>query len=182
MYPLESDEYRIVSPQGPFALPDGGWMWYRFTGRGADRTSMTESMAALDRLTEAICQDTARRIPTIFVGFSQGATASLAFAAHRPERVEAVVALSGFLVQDSVLPGPLERLKGKRIFMSHGTTDGSIPFSWAESAKERLRAVGASVEFVAHEGGHTVPPTVLKKARDWIREEAGIYHSTRPGR
>ncbi len=171
MTPIRSGEFRVVCPQAPFAHPGGGWMWYTFTGGGADEATLMVTMKALERLTEALCEIELTHVPTYLVGFSQGATVSLAFASYHPERVRAVVALSGFLVSAPALPGPLSSLKGKKILMSHGKEDMSVPFAWGEAAKERLMEAGADVEFVAHEGGHAIPPTVLKKTREWIVED-----------
>lgn len=166
--PLQGDDLRIVSLQAPFPAPGGGWMWYGFTEKGVDRETMMASMRAIDKMTGAYCVHVPAAPPAYMAGFSQGATASLAFATLRPERVEGVVALSGFLIEDSLLPGPVTNLKGKKIFMSHGRADRAVPLAWAQAAKARLESAGAHLEFTTHAGGHFVPHAVWAEAREWI--------------
>ncbi len=158
-------------------------MWYVFTGSGPDGETLRVSLSAIDRVTEAYCLVESAGVPTYLVGFSQGATLSLAFASMRPERIRGVVALSGFLVEDSLLPGPIAHLRGMKIFLSHGRSDKSIPLAWAQAAEARLQAAGASVRFDIHDGGHAVPEEVWGEVREWMMNDIKDFragHSPEP--
>jgi len=102
------------------------------------------------------------------VGFSQGASMSLAFAFSRPERLDGVVAFSGFLMDEPALPVPAEELKNLPVLLVHGLRDRAIPISLARKSKERLEDAGVRVRLIEHEGSHEIPSMAWKEATDWI--------------
>jgi phospholipase/carboxylesterase len=53
--------------------------------------------------------------------------------------------------------------------MSHGRQDQLLPFSAAETLRDKLRAAGAKVEWVDFPGGHEIPPVVVDAASQFLR-------------
>ena len=97
-------------------------------------------------------------------GFSDGASYALSLGASNGDLFNAVLGFSpGFYS-----PGTL---RGKpKIFLSHGTSDTILPFSWTSTQlAPSLRNSGYDVTFVQFEGGHNLTLSVATQAMDWFR-------------
>ena len=97
-------------------------------------------------------------------GFSDGASYALSLGASNGDLFSHLIAYSpGFF-------GP-EPVRGKpKIFVSHGTADPILPFSWTSSKLvPDLISKGYDVKFVQFAGGHTVPLAVATEATDWFK-------------
>ena len=57
-------------------------------------------------------------------------------------------------------------LAGVPVLMSHGRSDQLLPFSAAETLRDKLRAAGAKVEWLDFLGGHEIPPVVVDAVGD----------------
>lgn len=125
---------------------------------------MAEARAALEGCLAALEKDAGlKRSSTVLGGFSQGAMITTEIALHSAEAQYAGLAiLSGTLLCR-------DRWKlaaaaaGPRLFvaMSHGRRDVLLPFSLAEELRDILIGAGATVDFVAHGGGHEIPQAAL---------------------
>ncbi len=94
-------------------------------------------------------------------GFSQGAMLALDVALQRPTPPAGLVLMSGTLVAESEWQPRLPSLAKVPILMSHGRADGLLPFSVAETLRDRLVTAGAEVEWLPFVGGHEIPSAVL---------------------
>ena len=54
-------------------------------------------------------------------------------------------------------------------YEAHGRDDMLLPFSVAESLRDRLRAAGATVDWHQFVGGHEIPPIVLDAVAKFLR-------------
>jgi phospholipase/carboxylesterase len=63
----------------------------------------------------------------------------------------------------------MTHLAGTPIFQSHGRTDALLPFSVAETLRDKLRTAGALVEWHQFVGGHEIPPGVLAELSMFLR-------------
>jgi phospholipase/carboxylesterase len=102
-------------------------------------------------------------------GFSQGAMVSLDVALHRKAPPAALILLSGTLLAESEWGPRMATLAKVPILQSHGRNDAILPFSTAEILRDKLRAAGATVDFVQFVGGHEIPPIVLDAAGTLLR-------------
>jgi len=100
-------------------------------------------------------------------GFSQGAMLALDVALHR--KVDALILMSGTLVAEAEWAPRLSSLAGMSIVQSHGRHDMLLPFSIAEELRDRLRAAGATVDWVPFVGGHEIPQVVLEAVGRLLR-------------
>jgi phospholipase/carboxylesterase len=174
-------------PGGPWGY-GGGWAWYRYLAE--DRVApdtLAASLDALDAFLDALPDVLGFAPgPLVLGGFSQGGTASLAYALTRPGRVDGVVVLSGFLAD---APGVLELtaagrpdappdaagapnhgpvLAGTPVFWGHGTADPAIPHALGERGRTRLRALGVDVTTWDGPIGHQISGDELRALRDWM--------------
>lgn len=101
-------------------------------------------------------------------GFSQGAMLSLDVALHRATKPAALLLMSGTLLAESEWGPRMASLAKLPVVLSHGRTDGILPFSIAEVLRDKLREAGAVVEWVPFVGGHEIPRAVLAAAKQLL--------------
>jgi phospholipase/carboxylesterase len=98
-------------------------------------------------------------------GFSDGATYALALGRANGDRFSHLLAFSpGFLI-------PARRVGAPRIFVSHGRQDDVLPIaSCSRVVVPRLRRDGYDVRYREFDGGHEVPPTVMREGVGFFLE------------
>jgi phospholipase/carboxylesterase len=133
-----------------------------------DFSEVPEGLAEARAKISALVDEVGRDGKVVLGGFSQGAMLALDVALHRDAKLAGIVLLSGTLIADSEWTPLLPRLAGVPIFMSHGRHDPLLPFSIAESLRDRLTAAGAAVEWHAFGGGHEIPADVLDAADSFL--------------
>lgn len=102
-------------------------------------------------------------------GFSQGAMLALDVALHRRLPPSALILMSGTLLAESEWMPRMATLAGVPILMSHGRSDGLLPFAVAETLRDRLREAGAVVDWHPFVGGHEIAATVLAATERLLR-------------
>ena len=139
------DEYYIVSARAPYNLQYGSYAWYainfdadqnKFSDNEQAKTSRDLIAQFIDELEANYPIDSEN---VTLIGFSQGTILSYAVALSHPEKVQRVVAMSGYInpeiLEENYLKNSFANLK---IFTSHGTVDQVIPVEWGRKAKPFL--------------------------------------------
>jgi phospholipase/carboxylesterase len=145
------------------------------SGREADRSGeVPEGLAAArDKVTQLVDEVKARfsisESQLVLGGFSQGAMMALDVSLHLATPPAGVVMMSGTLLAASVWQPKMARLAATPVFMSHGRVDQLLPFSAAETLRDRLTAAGAHVEWHPFMGGHEIPPAVVDALGAFLR-------------
>jgi phospholipase/carboxylesterase len=176
LFPLLDDldpEHRLVgvTPRGPLTMPPGGAHWYVVRQVGyPDRETFVHSLdratAFLDGLEESVGVAPER---TVLGGFSQGTVMaySLALGPGRP-RPAGILGLSGFLPTVEGFELDYGRAEGLPVSIAHGTLDPIIAVEFGRTARDRLTAAGARVEYRESAVGHGVDPAWLPELRTWL--------------
>jgi len=162
------EEYRLVSIQAPRKTMAIGFMWYQMSAEGPVASTMIDSLSRLETTLDPETNLIPRDAPLFLVGFSQGGTIALSLATLRFNWMNGVACLSGSLLTDRTLPGPLGALKGMPVLVIHGKHDNVRRFGVARDTTRRLKAVGAKVEFYEHEEGHSIPPEAWQVVIRWV--------------
>jgi phospholipase/carboxylesterase len=145
------------------------------SGNPHDRSSeMPDGLPAARAQVSRLVDQVAARFATtdehiVLGGFSQGAMVSLDVALHRAGRLAGIVLMSGTLIAESTWKPRMAHLAGTPIFQSHGRSDAMLPFSVAETLRDKLRTAGALVEWHQFVGGHEIPPGVLAELATFLR-------------
>lgn len=171
------DEYYIISARAPYDLQYGSYAWYainfdadqnKFSDNDQARISRDKIAAFIDELTTNYPIDAN---DVNLVGFSQGSILSYAVALSYPEKVNKVVAMSGYLnleiVAEEYLKNNLTKLK---IFASHGTVDQVIPIDWARKTPGILEKLGIAITYKEYPVGHGVAPQNFYDFKNWLTE------------
>jgi phospholipase/carboxylesterase len=103
------------------------------------------------------------------LGFSQGSILSYAIALSHPDKVQKVIALSGYvsepIIEENYLRNDFTKLK---IFHSHGTQDQVIPIEWARKTKPFLDKLGIQSTYKEYPVGHGVAPQNFYDLKHWL--------------
>ena len=165
----------IISVRAPYAVDFSSFGWFpiEFTESGII-LHFDEAVAACDQLSRLVASVTANypvdagRV--ILLGFSQGASLSVAVALNEPERFAAVAALSGRFVPE-VMPEATESVRGFPIFMTHGEFDQIIPISQGREGHELLSQLPLDLTYTEYPMGHEINQECLEDVRRWITQQ-----------
>jgi phospholipase/carboxylesterase len=169
---------RWFFPEAPLTVPGAGRAWWpldmariqMMMMRGDPRVLAEETPAGLDQARAALeatidALETERgvgRDRLLLGGFSQGAMLTTEIALHAARPFAGLVVLSGNLLSAERWTEAAGR-SGPTLhaFLAHGRRDPVLPFAGAEALRALLEKSGAEVEWVAHGGGHEIPPPVV---------------------
>jgi len=161
----------VVTPRAPLTLPGGpGYHWYLVPRVGyPDPDTFHAAYQALagfhDQLWQRFRLDPER---TVLGGFSMGSVMSysLGLGPDRPAPA-GILAFSGFI---PTVDGWEPQIPRSTVaFIAHGRTDPIIDVEFAQTAKRRLEDAGMNVAYHETDGGHTIDPTTIRPAADWLK-------------
>lgn len=171
------EDYFVISARAPYPLPPYGNAWYaiHFDADENKFSDNDEARASRDLIAKFI-EELVANYPIdadniTLIGFSQGTILSYAVALSYPEKVQRVVALSGYLNLDIVKDNFQNNNIGKlKFFISHGTVDQVIPVDWARKAPEYLKGLGLDVVYNEYPVGHGVAPQNFFDFKNWLEQ------------
>jgi phospholipase/carboxylesterase len=172
-------------PNGPIEVPIGphtmGRAWFEIDTEALMKAQMEKSYRDLSnsqppRLIKrgqqmAAFLDSLRADgqKLIIGGFSQGAMLSIECLFHMQTLPDAIILLSGTLLDKERWQPSLAKLKPIPFFMSHGSQDPLLDPSAAEKLNEFLLAKQWPGEFVRFVGGHDIPPLVINRLKAFLQ-------------
>jgi len=172
------EEYYIISARAPYNMQHGSYAWYainfdadqnKFSDNDQARNSRDLIANFIDELIAIYPIDTEN---VTLIGFSQGTILSYAVALSHPEKVQRVVAMSGYInpeiLEENYLKNSFTNLK---IFSSHGTADQVIPVEWGRKAKPFLENLGIKTTYKEYPLGHGVSPQNFYDFKNWLLEK-----------
>jgi phospholipase/carboxylesterase len=169
------EDYYVVSARAPFDLSYGSYAWYainfdadenKFSDIGQARASRDIIARFIDEFVANYPIDSEN---VTLIGFSQGCILSYAVAVSYPEKVQRVVAMSGYWNPEIAVDDYLENDCSKlRIFASHGTVDQVIPVEWARKSIPALQVLGIEIVFKEYMVGHGVAPQNFFDFKHWL--------------
>lgn len=167
----------IISARAPQTLGFGGYAWYtiHFNNSVDKFSDIPEAIASRDLIAQFITeiQHKYNITPskTFLLGFSQGTILSYAVALNYPEKVQKIIALSGYINPD-LLPTNLTASNYTNLdfFISHGSVDQVIPVEWANKAPLFLKELDIKNCYQEYPVGHGVAPKNFFDFKKWIEE------------
>ncbi len=153
---LPEDAFLII-PRGLHPTPLGGFSWQPdHQKKWASISDLQPAVETLMDQLDPINFPQADFDRLSLIGFSQGAALVYAFTLLYPERVISLAALAGFMPEGA---GVLVRsrnpdLRGKPVFVAHGSKDEMVPVEKARQAVALLEQAGARVTYCEGGVGH----------------------------
>ena len=157
---------RFVFPHAPVqpVTINGGMAmrsWYDIVATDLVRREDADGIRASEqRVRDLIARENTRGIPNsqiVLAGFSQGCAMTLHTGLRLPERLAGMVGLSGYLpLSESAAAERHAANQDTPIFMAHGTHDPVVDPARAEASRDRLLALGYSLEWHTYPMPHSV--------------------------
>ncbi len=169
------EELCIISVRAPYPMQPYGNAWYAIYFDAAQGKFSDDKQAILSRdkisdfIDEAVNAYDLDANNVTLLGFSQGTILSYAVALSYPNKINNVIALSGYLNED-ILKENYEQndFSGLNIYCSHGSVDQVIPVDWAKKAPIRLAELGIQTSLNEFPVGHGVAPQNFYQFKDWL--------------
>ena len=169
------EEYYVISARAPYDMMYGAYAWYaiKFDADENKFSDLDQARSSRDLIVEFVDECIAKYAidseQVTLIGFSQGAILSSAVALSYPEKINRVVALSGYLNVEIATEEYLKNNVSKvKFFVSHGTVDQVIPVDWARKTKPTLENLGIEVIYKEYPIGHGVSPQNFYDFKDWL--------------
>lgn len=172
------EEYYVVSARAPYDLQYGSYAWYAINFDANENKFSDHEQAKLSRdlianfIEELIANYPIDKKQITLLGFSQGAILSQAIALSHPDKVQKVIALSGYIsepiFEENYKNNDFSNLK---IFAAHGTADQVIPVEWARKTKSFLTTLGIESVYNEYPIGHGVSPQVFNDFKNWLTKQ-----------
>lgn len=169
------DEYYVVSVRAPYDLMYGSYAWYaiNFDADQNKFSDLEQARKSRDLIANFI-DDLLVKYPistVTLIGFSQGAILSYAVALSYPQKIQRVVAMSGYLNTEIATENYTQNdFSSLKIFASHGTVDQVIPVQWARQAQPELEALKIATVYKEYPVGHGVAPQNFFDFRNWLEQ------------
>jgi phospholipase/carboxylesterase len=166
--------YWIVAPRAPFLAEMGGYSWRPLQPGTFGRPSLEELIPqaeALIRLVDEYQASAGIEAPEFDVmGFSQGGAMSNVLAFLHPQRIRKIGILAGFVPSGLDVYARNHPLKGKTVFVTHGTRDDMVPIDRARASVAVLEQAGAKIIYCEDEVGHKVSLNCLRALRSYLED------------
>jgi phospholipase/carboxylesterase len=154
---LDIPEFHYIFLNAPDA--EGyGYSWYdrpphQANGIVRSRGLLRDFAESLLRLTHLASRD------LFWFGFSQGCLMSLDLALRAANPFGGVVGVSGYVFFEDEYPAAFSPvLSHQRILITHGDRDELLPLDRTEASIERLRGLGAPIDWRVYDKDHTIDP------------------------
>jgi phospholipase/carboxylesterase len=174
---LPADRW-LLAPRAPHIAQQGGFTW-RHPKPGVSGWPAFEDfhpsagtlIQFVDEWASANDVD-ARQFDAI--GFSQGAAMASVLAMLYPQRVNKIGLLSGFMPEGS--DAHIGALRGKSVFVAHGTQDQMVSVERARDAVTQLEAAGSKVTYCEAEVEHKVSAECRRALEAFLAQDYKVPH------
>jgi len=159
----------ILSARAPLPLA-GGFMWYAIEGIGIpDQRHLRASLTLIERLLQTAVAEHQGDASRLFaLGFSQGAAMAGGLLLTGVQLAGGVM-LSGYVPTGAGLDEQPEALKGRPVFVGHGTRDGVIPLSFAHDTRAFFEEHRVRLSYHEYPMAHQISQQELADVDAWLR-------------
>ncbi len=167
------DEFLIFSLRAPYDIGYGGYAWYALNLDTNDNkfSDLNQARESLVKIATFIDEVKGKYSPEkiFLLGFSQGAILSYSVNFNYPNKVDHIVALSGYVNHD-MFPEVKDRKSNTDFYVSHGSVDQVIPIGLARKTPPFLESLSIEHVYEEYPVGHGVAPQNFYSFKKWIEE------------
>lgn len=169
------DEYYVVSARAPYDMMYNSYAWYAINFDADENKFSDIGQAKISRdiiatfIDELIANYPIDKDNVTLIGFSQGSILSYAIAVSYPQKVQRVVAMSGYFNSDIASDNFKENnFSNLKIFASHGSVDQVVPVDWARNSIPKIKELGINIVYKEYPVGHGVAPQNFFDFKNWL--------------
>ena len=173
--PQIPDRFHVLSLRAPFRMGPGSHAWFDFSiepggARSINEAQEAESRALIAKTIEAAAQQLGIPPERVVVGgFSQGGIMALSLLLTQPALMQAAMVWhSRLLPQVMPFAAPPDALRGKQLWLSHGTHDNVIPLANAQAIAHHMAPLPVTVTYREFPGAHEIRPAELSATVTWL--------------
>ncbi|WP_411767668.1 alpha/beta hydrolase [Winogradskyella sp. A3E31] len=171
------EELFIISVRAPYPMQPYGNAWYTINfdaekGKWSDDEEAKSSRDLIANFIDEACNNYPVDNNNItLLGFSQGTILSYGVALTYPEKVNNIIALSGY-VNTGIIPTNMNPSKFEHLsfYCSHGSVDQVIPVDWARKSIEFLKGLNVEHHYSEFPVGHGVAPQNFYEFNEWLKK------------
>lgn len=168
----------VIAVRAPIRLPWGGFAWYNIQfdnspKRWADPAEAKDALNQLNQFIDAATKAYQTQTDNItLLGFSQGAILSYAYSLWYPQKVQHIIALSGYIFQE-IMPEHITKQAREKLsfFVMHGTEDPVIPIEWARKSVAALEGLQLPHVYREYPMPHGIAPQAFQDLLIWMRQK-----------
>ncbi|HHP7232499.1 MAG TPA: alpha/beta hydrolase [Xenococcaceae cyanobacterium] len=161
---LDLPGFGYICPNAPFAhyqVP-GGRAWYDLENLPNPQLIPQSRELLLNWLNMLPTQTGVPLERTVMAGFSQGGAMTLDVGLGLP--LAGLCSLSGYLHYE-----PQPQATTPPVLIIHGRQDSVVPLTSAQSARDKLKAIGVKVKYQEFDMAHEVQASALELLQDYIK-------------
>lgn len=170
-------KYLIISAKAPIPMQPFGNAWYAITYEPGNKKFTNDEQAVTSRdliakfIDEVVESYDADPKQVILFGFSQGAILSYAVALSYPEKVNRIVAMSGY-IHHALLKENYEKadFSNLKVYSSHGYLDEVVPVEWDRKTKAFMENLNIDIKYSEFPVGHGVSPENFREIQSWLAQ------------
>lgn len=172
------EKFCVISIRAPYLLQPMGYAWYAINfdaekGKWSDDEQAATSRDKIVNFIHEACETYGLDDKNVtLLGFSQGTILSYAVAISYPDKVNNVVALSGYINEKILVDGFRQKDHSEiSIYASHGQVDQVIPVAWAQRAPKFLKELEIDHTYEEFPVGHGVSPQNFYALKKWLEKK-----------
>ena len=173
--PQIPERFHVLSLRAPFRMGPGAHAWFDFSIEPNGERTINEAQEAQSRALAAQTIASAAEqlgIPperVVVGGFSQGGIMALSLLLTQPALMQAAMVWHGRLLTQ-MLPqaAPPDALRGKQMWLSHGTHDNVIPLAHAQAIAHHMAPLPVTLAYHEFPGAHEIRPSELAATVTWL--------------
>lgn len=174
-------------PGGPIEVPFGplyvGRAWFPIDREKFDKAMLEDGLDDLISISPGgleaarnLVEGLLKRLPVpmskvVLGGFSQGAMVATEVALQLREKLAGLAIFSGALLDKKRWKELAKTKAGLPYFQSHGTLDDLLTIKYARPLAEILSESGLVGKYIEFEGGHTIPPSVVRAFQEFLQKQ-----------
>ena len=173
--PQIPDRFHVLSLRAPFRMGPGSHAWFDFSIEPNGERTINEEQESQSRALVAQAVESAAEqlgIPperVVVGGFSQGGIMALSLLLTQPALMQAAMVWHGrLLAQVAPQAAPPDALRGKQMWLSHGTHDNVIPLAHAQAIAHHMAPLPVTLAYHEFPGAHEIRPSELAATVTWL--------------
>lgn len=169
------NDFSYISLRAPLSLPWGGFAWFPiYPAENGFTSDINSALSVIQKLEKCLEQIIAAKQPSSgkvsLLGFSQGSILSQALLFRRPDLLESIIGLSGYMNED-LLPEELPSFENfPAVFLAHGEHDEVIPIDKARKGRSIYLERDIEHTYIEYPMAHSSSPQELEDLRKWWKD------------